>query len=83
VIDQGMIHWLAMACRQAREEAGIPQMDIAAQIHRDPATIFRFEEGKRWPRNVDLIVQGYAECLGITSEKLWGEALRLRRRNEG
>lgn len=73
----GMVYWLAKAARQARQEAGRKQVHIAASIDRDQSMIARFERGSAWPRDVDRIVAGYADDLGITEIALWERALAL------
>lgn len=73
-----MIHWLAQAARQLREEAGRKQVHIAATMSIDQSTIYRFEQGNTWPKRADLVVAAYAEDLDISDPReIWELAMRL------
>ena len=76
---QQMIHFVAQAAREARLEAGRKQVHIAASIDRDQSMIARFERGAAWPRDVDKILEGYADDLGISALDLWKRALEMAR----
>lgn len=74
-----MSFWIATACQTLRKQAGFKQTDVAAVCHRDQSAIHRFEAGdRRWPRDLDLYVAGYARCAGLADGRtLWRIALEL------
>jgi len=69
--------WLGRACRDAREEKGIVQVEIAAAIKVNQATIARFEDGTAWPRRPEQVLTAYAGELDIDVRLLWIHALVL------
>jgi hypothetical protein len=71
-----MIHYLAEVAKEARERAQRKQVHIAAQMSADQSRIYRFEQGDRWPRDVEKIVSAYAEDLDIDPALIWDEAVR-------
>ena len=74
-----MLAALALVCRQAREEAGLTQLDIATPAGVSHETISRFERGDGWPQGVGRIIRIYeAEC-GLEPFTLWARAVRLAR----
>lgn len=70
-----MLKELAIVAREAREAAGLSQIDIAVSAHVTDATISRFESGNRRPRGLEQIVRAYAVECGTTEQVLWGRAL--------
>lgn len=71
-----LVYWLAQVAKQLREQAGRKQVHIAAAMSIDQSTIYRFEQGERWPRQADLIVAAYAEDLGIEDPRdIWQQAV--------
>lgn len=72
-----MLFWLAKACKDAREQMGRIQSQVAASAVVDQSTINRFESAAGWPRNTDRIVAGYADDLNIEPVDLWQEGIRL------
>lgn len=75
-----MLQHLGTAAREARESRGRHQVQIAAEIGVDQATIRNFEHGKHWPRNPDAMIGAYAQDLGIPVVDLWADALgRMRK----
>src|SRR5262245_21237320 len=63
--------WLGRACRQAREERSVVQVQIAAALRVNQATIARFEDGTAWPRRPEEVLMAYARELKIDVRLLW------------
>ena len=76
-IPRPFLPWLGRACRQSREEKGIVQVEIAAAIKVNQATIARFEDGIAWPRHPEDVLMAYAGELGIDVRLLWLHAFVL------
>lgn len=73
-----MVYWLARAASELREEAGRKQVHIAATMSIDQSTIYRFEQGRIWPKRADLVVAAYAEDLEIDDARaIWRRALEM------
>jgi len=69
--------WLGRACRQAREERGVVQVQIAAALRVNQATIARFEDGSAWPRRPEEVLMAYASELDMDVRLLWLHAFVL------
>ena len=69
--------WIGRACRQAREEREVHQVEIAAAIKVNQATVSRFEDGTAWPRRPEEVLMAYAGELGIDVRLLWLHGLVL------
>jgi transcriptional regulator with XRE-family HTH domain len=65
------LSWIGRACRQAREERGVHQVQIAAAMRVNQATIARFEDGTAWPRRPEEVLMAYADELGMDVRVLW------------
>jgi transcriptional regulator with XRE-family HTH domain len=65
------LSWIGRACRQAREEHGVMQVQIAAAMRVNQATIARFEDGTAWPRRPEDVILAYANELGMDVRVLW------------
>ena len=74
--------WLGRACRQAREEREVVQVEIAAALKVNQATIARFEDGTAWPRRPEEVLMAYAEELEMDVRLLWLHAFVLWLENE-
>ena len=74
--------WLGRACRQAREERGVVQVQIAAALRVNQATIARFEDGTAWPRRPEEVLMAYANELSIDVRLLWLHAFVFWLENE-
>ena len=74
--------WLGRACRQARREKEIVQVQIAAALRVNQATIARFEDGTAWPRRPEEVLMAYASELGMDVRLLWLHAFVLWLENE-
>lgn len=75
VAEDTMIFWLARVAAEARSEADLKHVRIAAALDMDQSTISRFERGEAWPRDADTVIRAYAEELGIDERELWRRAL--------
>ena len=74
--------WLGRACRQARREREVVQVQIAAALRVNQATIARFEDGTAWPRRPEEVLMAYANELKIDVRLLWLHAFVLWLENE-
>ena len=81
-IPRPFLPWLGRACRQAREEREIVQVEIAAAIKVNQATIARVEDGAAWPKRPEELLMAYADELGIDVRLLWLHAFVLWLENE-
>ena len=81
-VPRPLLPWLGRACRQAREEANVKQVKIAAEIEVNQATIARFEEGLAWPRQPEEVLMAYASVLFMDVRLLWLHAFVLWIENE-
>jgi len=76
-IPRPFLPWIGRACRQAREERGVLQVQIAAAVRVNQATIARFEDGTAWPRHPEAVLMAYASELGMDVRVLWLHAFVL------
>jgi transcriptional regulator with XRE-family HTH domain len=74
--------WLGRACRQARDQKGVVQVQIAAALKVNQATIARFEDGTAWPRRPEEVLMAYSSELGMDVRLLWLHAFVLWLENE-
>ena len=81
-VPRPFLPWIGRACRQAREEKGVHQVQIAAAIKVNQATIARFEEGTGWPRHPEEVLMAYANELDMDVRLLWLHAFVLWLENE-
>lgn len=70
-----LLDHLGRACRQARIDAGLRQIDIATEAGTTHATISRFEAGKRWPLDPERLVDAYARECAARPRDLWHQAV--------
>lgn len=70
-----LLDHLGRTCAQARTDAGLRQIDIAAAASVSHVTISRFETGQRLPREVEQVVEAYAEECGSRVRAMWAAAL--------
>jgi len=70
-VPRPFLPWVGRACRQAREEKGVIQVQIAAAMKVNQATIARFEDGTAWPRRPEEVLMAYANELGMDVRLLW------------
>jgi transcriptional regulator with XRE-family HTH domain len=81
-IPRPFLPWIGRACRRAREERGVHQVEIAAALKVNQATVSRFEDGTAWPRRPEELLMAYAGLLGIDVRVLWLHGLVLWMENE-
>jgi transcriptional regulator with XRE-family HTH domain len=70
-VPRPFLPWIGRACRQSREERGVHQVQIAAAVKLNQATIARFEDGTGWPRRPEELLLAYASELGMDVRVLW------------
>lgn len=68
---------LSKECREAREESGVRRSALAHAIERGQNVIDRFERGQTWPtgRDIDQLVNAYADLCQIDAYELWARAI--------
>lgn len=71
----GLLPHLVRVCQEARDGAGLRQLDIATNVHRSSASVSRFESGQFWPHYADELVAAYAAAAGVQPIALWVRAL--------
>jgi transcriptional regulator with XRE-family HTH domain len=81
-VPRPFLPWVGRACRQAREGKGVHQVQIAAAIRVNQATIARFEDGIAWPRRPEEVLLAYASELGMDVRLLWLHGFVLWLENE-
>jgi transcriptional regulator with XRE-family HTH domain len=81
-VPRPFLPWIGRACRRAREERGIHQVEIAAALKVNQATVSRFEDGTAWPRRPEELLMAYADLLEIDVRVLWLHGLVLWMENE-
>ena len=81
-VPRPFLPWIGRACRQAREERGVHQVQIAAALKVNQATIARFEDGTAWPRRPEEVLMAYANELGMDVRVLWLHGFVLWLENE-
>jgi transcriptional regulator with XRE-family HTH domain len=65
-----MLDCLGAACRDARTDAGVKQLDVATRAGTSHASISRFENGRSWPR-IPLDTLLSASLCGRTRSPAW------------
>src|SRR6476646_10137775 len=66
-----LLPWLGRDCREAREEKGIVEVEIAAALKVTPPTIPRFQDGPPSPRPPAEWLMAYATELEFDLRLLW------------
>lgn len=66
---------LGSACRQARRDAGLTMIDIAARADVAYSTVGNLETGARWVRDVERLVAVYEDACGLERGELWRRAV--------
>jgi transcriptional regulator with XRE-family HTH domain len=72
-----MLERLGRVAREARLEAGVTLIRMAATCGVSETTLSRFERGRHWPRRPDvgLIIAAYEQELGLPADELWRRAI--------
>lgn len=74
---------LGLACKEARENAGVRPTGVADSAgYNAMTTITRFEKGTAWPRDPDVVVAAYSETTGVSVFDLWDEAIEQARKGK-
>lgn len=72
-----MLYWLSKVAREQREAGERKQVHVAASANVDQSTIWRFEQGTSWTRDIDATIAAYADDLGMTPIEIWTHAVNL------
>lgn len=72
---RGLLEKLAAVCRETRRESGRTQIEIATAVGVGHVTVSRFERAVRWPREIEALVEAYADASGVTARELWLRAI--------
>lgn len=75
--QQGMLHWLARAASEMRDEHDRKLVNIASSLGRSESTVSRFEKAVGWPERPDAMIDAYADDLDINPIEIWSRALEL------
>jgi hypothetical protein len=66
-----MIAALAHVCWAARDSKKTSLARVAANAGVSEGVIKAFEEGRTWPKNVEAIVDAYAQLVGQKACEIW------------
>lgn len=69
-----MLQVLGRVAREAREEAGLKQIDIATTARVSHVVISNLERGFRYPERLDEVISAYEEECGLETGALWKRA---------
>jgi hypothetical protein len=72
-----MLHWLATAARELREQQGRKMIGVAASLNASESTVWRFEHEKGWPEKPDAMIAAYADDLDVPPLAIWLRAVAL------
>lgn len=72
-----MRYWIAEAAKAARKEGERGQVHVAATIGVHQSTIWRFEEHKSFPEDIDLTIAAYADDLDCEPLAIWELATKM------
>jgi transcriptional regulator with XRE-family HTH domain len=68
--------YFGAALERTREDAELSRAEIAAVLDVDPATVWRWETGDRWPRDPDVVAAVYGREGTPSALDLWDQAMR-------
>lgn len=71
-----MLLHLSTAAREARERAGLRQIDIATTAGVAHSTVSYFETARGWPMDADQLIAAYAEETGVAEREIWRRAMK-------
>lgn len=69
-----MLQQLGRVAREAREDAGLRQIDIATAAGVVHAVISNLERGFRYPERLDEVVDAYEKECGLPVGEIWRRA---------
>lgn len=76
-----MLEALGREASEARRERGVTQLDVATSARVSTAVVSRFENGLRWPEEVERVIAAYAQETGVRTDELWERGLKRLRAN--
>lgn len=79
----GLLPHLATVVQACRMAAKVSVMDIASIARVDPSTVYRFERGRAWPRDPDVLLAAYGTIEDCHPSVLWQRALNRWLKAEG
>ena len=71
-----MVYWLGHAAKELREQKDLLEVDVAALARVNQSTIGRFERGRGWPRDTEVMVNAYSKALGMRRCDIWLHAIQ-------
>ena len=74
---EAMMYFLRQAARELREARDRKQVHIAAGGDVDQSTVNRFERGESQPRDLDKLVEAYADDFDMDALDIWAHAIEL------
>jgi transcriptional regulator with XRE-family HTH domain len=80
-----MLPWLAQVLAERRLRAGVRQETIASDAGCSMSKIDRLEDAQAWPRapkDIDAIIDAYAQRTAATPFELWAAALERWREHD-
>lgn len=69
-----MSYWITAACQGARKEAGLGMEHIAEVASIDCKEVETFEAIGGWGRQMDMLIEAYAEACSVDPIDLWAKA---------
>lgn len=69
-----MLKVLGRVAREAREEAGLTQLDIATTARVSHVVVSNLERGERYPERLDEVISSYEQEIGLSAGELWKRA---------
>jgi predicted transcriptional regulator len=69
-----LIRCLAQTLRDERSAAGIKRTVMAVALDRSESAVANFETGRSLMRDLDTVVQTYANMLRVRPQDLWAKA---------
>jgi len=69
-----MLQSLAVVCTAARQSSELSFAHVAAEAGVSELVIRAFEQGRRWPRDFEAVVDAYAALTNKQAYRLWSDA---------
>lgn len=70
-VREPILKTLGAVARELREAKDVLAVEIGARIRHTEGVVSRFERGETVPRNLDLMVQAYADELDLDPADIW------------